>query len=104
MILMLVQYIIFAVFNACFIPIIYFFLVETRKRSLEELVSTATCPEQTLYANIMAQDVIFAAGGDPVKKEKTMPYNIPIEEARRILGLSESRIAEVIEHSEKMSE
>ncbi|OJJ06434.1 hypothetical protein ASPVEDRAFT_56078 [Aspergillus versicolor CBS 583.65] len=79
-------YIIFAVFNACFIPIIYFFLVETRKRSLEEL------------------DVIFAAGGDPVQKEKTMPYNIPIEEARRILGLSESRIAEVIEHGEKMSE
>lgn len=36
------------------------------------------------------QDVIFAAGGDPVEKEKTMPYNIPIEEARRILGLAES--------------
>ncbi|KAF4178298.1 hypothetical protein CNMCM8694_009230 [Aspergillus lentulus] len=48
-------YIIFAILNACFVPIIYFFLVETRKRSLEEL------------------DVIFAAGGDPVKKEKTMP-------------------------------
>lgn len=67
-------------------------------------MSAATCLEQTLHANIMAQDVIFAAGGDPVKKEKTMPYNIPIEEARRILGLSESRVAEVIEHGEKMSE
>lgn len=51
------------------------------------------------------QDVIFAAGGDPVKTEKTMPHNIPIEEARRILGLSEStHIAEVIQHDAKMSE
>ncbi|GFF45317.1 hexose carrier protein [Aspergillus lentulus] len=79
-------YIIFAILNACFVPIIYFFLVETRKRSLEEL------------------DVIFAAGGDPVKKEKTMPYNIPIEEARRILGLSETTgIAEVLYHDGKPS-
>ncbi|KAH2495777.1 hypothetical protein KXW70_003243 [Aspergillus fumigatus] len=77
-------YIIFAILNACFVPIIYFFLVETRKRSLEEL------------------DVIFAAGGDPVEKEKTMPYNIPIEEARRILGLAESpSIAEVLNHDAK---
>ncbi|KAK9659606.1 hypothetical protein V6Z96_001293 [Aspergillus fumigatus] len=79
-------YIIFAILNACFVPIIYFFLVETRKRSLEEL------------------DVIFAAGGDPVEKEKTMPYNIPIEEARRILGLAESpSIAEVLYHDAKPS-
>lgn len=51
------------------------------------------------------QDVIFAAGGDPVKKEKTMPYNIPIEEARRILGLSESSIiTEVLDHDVKTSD
>jgi hypothetical protein len=50
------------------------------------------------------QDVIFAAGGDPVKKEKTMPHNIPLEEARRILGLSESTsIDEVLEHDAKSS-
>lgn len=50
------------------------------------------------------QDVIFAAGGDPVEKEKTMPYNIPIEEARRILGLAESpSIAEVLNHDAKPS-
>lgn len=51
------------------------------------------------------QDVIFAAGGDPVKKEKTMPHNIPIEEARRILGLSEStHITEFMDQDAKMSE
>lgn len=51
------------------------------------------------------QDVIFAAGGDPVKKEKTMPHNIPIDEARMILGLPESTsITEVMEHEAKMSE
>ncbi|TQS33530.1 hypothetical protein Golomagni_06122 [Golovinomyces magnicellulatus] len=63
-------YIIFAIFNALFVPTIYFFLVETRKRSLEEL------------------DVIFAAGGNPVKAEKTLPYNMSVAEARRILGLN----------------
>jgi sugar porter (SP) family MFS transporter len=62
-------YIIYAIFNACFIPIIYFFLVETRQRSLEEL------------------DVIFAAPGDPVKNEKRMPHHISVTEAREALGL-----------------
>lgn len=40
------KYIIFAILNACFVPIIYFFLVETRKRSLEELVSTTKAREE----------------------------------------------------------
>lgn len=66
---MLGQYIIFAIFNAVFVPIIYFFLVETKKRSLEEL------------------DVIFAAGGNPVKREKAMAHGISVEESRRVLGL-----------------
>lgn len=49
--------------------------------------------------------MIFAAGGDPVKTEKTMPYNIPIEEARRILGLSEdTSITEVLEDNAKTSD
>jgi sugar porter (SP) family MFS transporter len=64
-------YIIYAVLNASFIPIIYFFLVETKGRSLEEL------------------DVIFAAPGDPVKNEKRMPHNLSIAEARTILGLED---------------
>jgi hypothetical protein len=64
-------YIIYAVLNASFIPIIYFFLVETKGRSLEEL------------------DVIFAAPGDPVKNEQKMPHNISIAEGRRILGLDD---------------
>lgn len=62
-------YIIYAVLNASAIPIIYFFLVETKGRSLEEL------------------DVIFAAPGNPVKNEKKMPRNISLAEGRRILGL-----------------
>ena len=62
-------YIIYAVLNASFIPIIYFFVVETKGRSLEEM------------------DVIFAAPGNPVKNEQRMPHDIPIAEARRILGL-----------------
>jgi sugar porter (SP) family MFS transporter len=62
-------YIIFAIFNAAFVPIIYFFLVETRKRSLEEL------------------DVIFAAGGDPVRTEKKMPHDLSLAASRQILGL-----------------
>ena len=62
-------YIIFAIFNAAFVPIIYFFLVETKNRSLEEL------------------DVIFAAGGNPVWTEKRMPHGMSINESRRILGL-----------------
>jgi hypothetical protein len=62
-------YIYYAVFNACFIPILYFFMVETKGRSLEEL------------------DVIFAAPGDPVKNEIRMAHDISIADARRILGL-----------------
>ncbi|KFY94710.1 hypothetical protein V500_03104 [Pseudogymnoascus sp. VKM F-4518 (FW-2643)] len=64
-------YIIYAVLNATFIPIIYFFLVETKGRSLEEI------------------DVIFAAPGNPVKIEQKMPHNISISEGRRILGLDD---------------
>ena len=63
------QYIIFAIFNAIFVVIIYFFLVETRKRSLEEL------------------DVVFAAGGNPVVQEQKMPHGLSVEDSRRILGL-----------------
>jgi hypothetical protein len=65
-------YIIYAILNAIFIPIIYFFLVVTKGRSLEEL------------------DVIFAAPGDPVKNEQKMPHNISAAEARRILGLDDT--------------
>lgn len=64
-------YIYYAVFNAAFVPIIYFFLVETKGRSLEEL------------------DVVFATPGDPVKNEKRLPYNIAIEDAKMALGLDE---------------
>jgi hypothetical protein len=60
---------IFAIFNAVFVPIIYFFLVETKQRSLEE------------------RDVIFASGGDPVRKEKIMPHDLSVAESRRTLGL-----------------
>lgn len=63
------QYIIFAIFNAIFVAVIYFFLVETKKRSLEEL------------------DVVFAAGGNPVRQEQKMPHGLSVEESRRILGL-----------------
>ena len=52
-------YIIFAVFNAAIIPIVYFFFPETAKRSLEEI------------------DLYFAKaheeGGSPVKMAKKMP-------------------------------
>jgi hypothetical protein len=65
-------YIYYAVFNAVFVPIIYFFLVETKGRSLEEL------------------DVIFATPGDPVKNEKRMPKDISIEAAKAALGLDDS--------------
>jgi hypothetical protein len=75
-------YVIYAIFNACFVPIIYFFLrmfflvmelmiAETAGRSLEDL------------------DVIFAAGGNPVKVEKAMPKShINHNEARKALGLA----------------
>jgi hypothetical protein len=77
----MLQYIIFAIFNFLFVPVIYFFLVETRKCSLEEL------------------DVIFAAGGNPVKKEQSMGHNLSIEESRRVLGLSEhTEVSEILEH------
>jgi hypothetical protein len=69
-------YIVYAVLNASFIPIIYFFLVETKGRSLEEL------------------DVIFAAPGNPVRNEKRMPHNISIAEGRRILGLDDDEVEE----------
>ena len=64
-------YIYYAVLNALFVPIIYFFLVETRGRSLEEL------------------DIIFATPGDPVKNEKRMPHNISNSAARAALGLDD---------------
>jgi len=62
-------YIIFAVFNAVFVPVIYFFLVETKGRSLEEI------------------DVIFAAGGSPVHEERKMPHHMSIGQAREIMEL-----------------
>ena len=86
-------YIYYAVFNAVFVPIIYFFLVETRQRSLEEL------------------DVVFATPGDPVKNEKRLPKDISIETAKATLGLSydnhsgndseEFVPADVVVHEEK---
>lgn len=70
-----------------FVPIIYFFLVETKKRSLEEL------------------DVIFAAGGNPVKKEQNMPHNLSVEESRRVLGLDErAEVVESLEHDATKTE
>lgn len=75
------QYIIFAIFNFAFCPIIYFFLVETKKRSLEEL------------------DVIFAAGGNPVKAEQKMGYDITVAEARRVLGL-DSEVSDSVKQME----
>lgn len=69
-------YIYYAVFNAVFVPIIYFFLVETKKRSLEEL------------------DVVFATPGDPVKNEKRLPHDISIETAKTVLGLADDGTAE----------
>jgi hypothetical protein len=68
-------YIYYAVFNAVFVPIIYFFLVETRKRSLEEL------------------DVVFATPGDPVKNEKRLKHDISIEMAKSVLGLADDSSA-----------
>lgn len=65
----ILSYSIFAVFNAIFVPIIYLFIVGTKQRSLEEL------------------DVIFASGGDPVRKEKLMSHDLSVAEFRRILGL-----------------
>src|ERR1700744_6032475 len=65
-------YIYYAVFNAVFVPIIYFFLIETKGRSLEEL------------------DVIFATPGDPVKNEKRLPHNISIQDAKMALGLEDA--------------
>jgi hypothetical protein len=86
-----------------FVPIIYFFLVETKKRSLEELVRPLY-PSDFSIADSYIQDVIFAAGGNPVKKEKSMPYNLSTEEARQILGLAEhSTIVDAKEHDEKAS-
>jgi len=76
-------YIIYAVLNASFILIIYFFLVETKGRSLEEL------------------DAIFAAPGDPVKNEKRVPHDISIAEGRRILGLDDDEVEVQSESSEK---
>ena len=64
-------YIYYAVFNALFVPVIYFFLVETRQRSLEEL------------------DVVFATPGDPVKNEQRLPHDISIETAKTTLGLAD---------------
>jgi len=43
--------------------------VETKKGSLEEL------------------DVIFASGGNPVRKEKVIPHDLSVAESRQILGL-----------------
>ena len=70
-------YIYYAVLNAVFVPIIYFFLVETRGRSLEEL------------------DVVFATPGNPVKNEQRMPHDISNSAGRAALGL---------EHKESDSE
>jgi hypothetical protein len=66
-------YIYYAVFNAAFVPILYFFMVETKGRSLEEL------------------DVIFATPDDPAKNEKRLPHDISVADARVTLGLEEAK-------------
>ena len=72
-------YIYYAVFNALFVPIIYFFLVETKGRSLEEL------------------DVVFATPGDPVKNEKRLPHDISVEAAKMALGLDDADSGKSVE-------
>lgn len=59
--------------------------METRKRSLEEL------------------DVIFAAGGNPVRVEKRLQHDMSVTEARRILGLDteQSDSSDVVEMEAK---
>ena len=47
---------------------------------------------------------MFAAGGNPVEKEKSLPYNISIEEARRILGQTGDDVNVVeLDHEDKAS-
>ncbi|KAI9646332.1 hypothetical protein NHQ30_005776 [Ciborinia camelliae] len=58
-------YLFFAAVNACFIPVIYFFYPETKRRSLEEI------------------DIIFAKGFSEnmsyVKASKELPFLTPVE-------------------------
>lgn len=67
-------YLVFAVINACFFPVIYFFFPETKKRSLEEI------------------DIIFAKGYlenmSYVRASKELPYlnDQEIEEKAREYG------------------
>ncbi|CAK1363008.1 unnamed protein product [Cercospora beticola] len=62
-------YIYFAIFNACFLPLIYFFYPETRNLSLEQIDRLFTGPKVVLHikdaiggADIVAPDT--AANGD----------------------------------------
>jgi sugar porter (SP) family MFS transporter len=53
-------YIYFAVFNACFLPLIYFFYPETRNLSLEEIDMLFTGPKVALHARRASIDVTGA--------------------------------------------
>lgn len=47
--------------------------------------------------------MVFAAGGNPVKREKDMRHLVSVEESRRILGLDTAENEELYNGSTKMS-
>lgn len=68
-------YMVFAMFNLAFVPIVYFFMPETANRSLEEI------------------DLIFAKAfhenRDPVKVAMQMERNVDVHQSRMVLGLDD---------------
>jgi hypothetical protein len=80
-------YLVFAIFNACFIPIIYFYYPETAGRSLEEI------------------DIVFARayvnGESPVHVARNMPRmnDAEVEAAAAEIELHDRRDAQDVEKS-----
>ena len=82
-------YLFFAVVNACFLPVIYFFYPETKQRSLEEIdiiFAKAYC-EKISYVKA-AQDLPFLS--DDEIEAKALEYGLIQEIGGRLVRAGES--------------
>jgi len=78
-------YLVFAIINACFIPIIYFFYVETRRRSLEEidLIFAKGYLEKVSYVRA-SLDMPFLSESEIEQKSREYGFQSSDDEAGQI--------------------
>ena len=78
-------YLVFAILNACFIPIIFFFYIETRRRSLEEidLIFAKGYLEKMTYVRA-SLEMPFLSEAEIEQKSREYGFNSSDDEAGQL--------------------